>query len=294
MCAQNLEPEVKTLIDVFVEQIRSRYLNDDLDKHKHILYNDAFLKQIVLYPSSQSLMKKLCEISGLSEAQGSAAFVKGKSLILALCGSLKGPTLRDLSRLPNAFACAPASAPPFRQEYLGLDDSDDEGEGSQSAALHHASQASEAATQELELFLTKAHGKVSYDKVLDWWNDIGKADYPNLRLVALSVYGAFPSSAESEREFSTAGKDATAARSGLRPVFLRMLSYIALNSQRLRDLTKDDELIKKIEKLDAKARRNVKLGIEAMWALDEDDEPDAEGPPSNSVSEQPGAAPASD
>jgi hypothetical protein len=145
-------------------------------------------------------------------------------------------------------------------------------------------QASDAAREELARFITKDNfGKVSFDKALDWWAKNGKEDFPNLRLVALSVFGAFPSSAESEREFSTAGKDATASRSGLSPVFLRILSYLSLNSQRLREFTKDNELIKKIKQLDAKSktRRKIKLGIESMWAQDDDDQADPERLPND-------------
>ena len=138
------------------------------------------------------------------------------------------------------------------------------------------------AEEELARFITKNNfGKVSYEKVIDWWTTTGKKDFPNLKRVAFKVYGAFPSSAESEREFSTAGKDATAARSGLGPVFLHILSYLALNAQRLREFTKDDELIKQIKKLDSKARRDIKLGIEAIWALAGDDQPAPEAPPSD-------------
>ena len=159
-------------------------------------------------------------------------------------------------------------------------DSDDE-DGAQPAPVH-ASQASDAAQEELERFITKYNfGKVSHEKVIDWWTTTGKEDFPNLQLVAFAVYGAFPSSAESEREFSTAGKDATASRSGLSPVFLRILSYLSLNSQRLREFTKDDELIKKIKQLDPKTRRTIKLGIESMWAQEDDDEADPEGLPND-------------
>ena len=269
------------LVDVFSEQIRQCYLDEDLTKHKHILFHNAVLKQLVLYPNGQSLMGKLCGIAGARAEKGRAAFDKGTDLISELCGRLEGPTLRDLSQQPNALASAPARS--FRQDLLSasaldLEDSDDEGVAQ--PPLVHASQASDAAREELARFLAKDDfGKVSHENVLEWWTKKGEEDFPNLRLVALSVYGAFPSSAESEREFSTAGKDATASRSGLSPVFLRILSYISLNSQRLHDFTKDDELIKKIKALDAKTRRNIKLGIESMWAQDDDDAADPVGPP---------------
>jgi hypothetical protein len=274
---QDLAPEAQVLVDVFSEQIRQRYLDDDLSKHKHILFDNAVLKQLVLYPNGSSLMTKLSGIAGASAAQGRAAFDKGKDLILELCGRLEGPTLRVVSQQPNALASAPAPARSFHPD-LSLDDSGEEG-GAQPARVH-ASQASDAAREELARFLAKDDfAKIPHDKVLDWWTIIGKADYPNLRLVALSTYGAFPSSAEAEREFSTAGKDATASRSGLSPVFLRILSYLSLNSQRLRDITKDNELIKKIKQLDAKTRRDIKLGIESMWAQEDDDAADPVGPP---------------
>jgi hypothetical protein len=102
--------------------------------------------------------------------------------------------------------------------------------------------------------------------VLDWWmHDNAKNKYPNLRLVALAVFGTFPSSAESERQFSTAGKDATAARSRLKPAFLRILSYIALNSPRLREITKSDDLVKQIPVLAPKDRSSVVAEIEGMF-----------------------------
>jgi hypothetical protein len=88
------------------------------------------------------------------------------------------------------------------------------------------------------LFGAKTFGKVSYEKGLGWWADIGKTDFSNLKIIAFSVYGAFPSSAESEREFSTAGKDATAARSRLGPAFVHIISYLSLNAQRLREFTR--------------------------------------------------------
>lgn len=269
------------LVKVFSEQIRQRYLDEDLTKHKHILFHNAFLKQLVLCPNGASIMTKLCGIAGMSVEKGRAAFDTGKSLILELCDLLEGPTLRELSQQPNPLAPAPARS--FRSDPLSaysLDDSDDEDVRRPQPA--HASQKNDAAREELARFLTKDDfGKVLHDKVLEWWADIGKEHFPNLRLVAFAVYGAFPSSAESEREFSTAGKDATASRSGLSPVFLRILSYLSLNSQRLRDFTKDDEQIKKIKQLDAKTRRGIKLEIEAMWAHEEDDEADPDGPPAD-------------
>jgi hypothetical protein len=57
--------------------------------------------------------------------------------------------------------------------------------------------------------------------------------------------------------------------------------YLSFNAQRLREFTKDDELIKQIKKLDSKARRNIKLGIEAISVLEGDDEAAAEAPPSD-------------
>ena len=228
----------------------------------------------------------ISSLAGARPEQGRAFFDKGSQLISELCGRLEGPTLRELSQQPNLLASAPA-AHSFRSDPLSaysLDDSDDEpaedaGRGAQPA---HASRKNDAAREELARFLAKDDfGKVSHDKVLEWWANIGKKDFPNLQLVAFAVYGAFPSSAESEREFSTAGKDATASRSGLSPVFLRILSYLSLNSQRLRDFTKDDEQIKKIKQLDAKTRRSIKLAIESMWAQEDDDEVDPDGPPAD-------------
>jgi hypothetical protein len=64
-------------------------------------------------------------------------------------------------------------------------------------------------------------------------------------------------------------------------VFLHILSYVSLNSERLREFTKDDVLIKQIKKLKPEERRGIKLGIEAIWALEGDDEAAAEAPPSD-------------
>ena len=71
---------------------------------------------------------------------------------------------------------------------------------------------------------------------------------------AFAVFGVFPSSAESEREFSTAGKDATAT---LKPWVLRVLSFLALNSDRLLELTGSDTLWKTIPKLSPKPQRRA-------------------------------------
>ena len=279
---QDLEPESQTLVNVFSEQIRLRYIHEDLIKYKHILFNDATIKQLVLCPNGLRLMLKLCHLAGANVAKGREAFAKGKDMIMALCRRLEGPTLRDLGTQPNALTSATATVRPFRRGSLGeraLQDLHGEDEEPQA---EHASLASDAALQELERFLVKDDfGRVTHDQALGWWTVTGKADFPNLRLVALSLYGAFPSSAESEREFSTAGKDATASRSGLAPAFLRILSYLSLNSQRLREFTSDNELVKKIKKLDPKTQRDIKLGIEAMWAMEDDNEVDPDGHPSD-------------
>ena len=132
---QELEPEARVLVDVFSEQIRQRYLDEDLTKHKHILFHEAVLKQLVLYPNGASIMTKLGSITGASVEKGRAAFDKGKQLISELCDLLEGPTLRELSQ-QNLLASAPAHS--FRSDPLSvysLDDSDDEdaGRGTQPA-----------------------------------------------------------------------------------------------------------------------------------------------------------------
>ena len=78
------------LIDVFSEQIRQRYLDEDLTKHKHSLFHKATLKQMALFPNGSSLMAKLCGIAGARTEKGRAAFDKGKDLISELCGPSRG------------------------------------------------------------------------------------------------------------------------------------------------------------------------------------------------------------
>ena len=71
---------------------------------------------------------------------------------------------------------------------------------------------------------------------------------------------------------STAGKDATAARSQLSPVNLRVLSYLALNSKRLREVTRDDNSVKLIPELSKKQRLELIRGIERMTSDDKVEE----------------------
>jgi hypothetical protein len=110
--AQAFEPEAQVLVNVLSEQIRERYINLDPHKHKLLLFNDAVLKQIVLFPNGRSLMKKLGAIAGISDSETDDAFAKGMNLVSALCRRLKGPTLRDLGLLSLQPVSAPASARP--------------------------------------------------------------------------------------------------------------------------------------------------------------------------------------
>jgi len=142
------------------------------------------------------------------------------------------------------MSCALSSPAAAQQDYLDLDDlASDEDNDAPQVAEPIANTKSAAARCELEDFLNTSHMKVSLD---EFFKDAVKAKYPHLRLVVLAVLGAFLTSVESKREFSTAGKDATAARSALRPEIMRNLTYLALNAERLRDFTEDDERCKKI------------------------------------------------
>ena len=76
---------------------------------------------------------------------------------------------------------------------------------------------------------------------LQWWAE-HKETYPLLYVTAMSVFGAFPVSAEAERQFSTAGKDMTASRSGMSPVLLRMLTLLRLNIDTVNEATKGARL----------------------------------------------------
>jgi len=274
----DLEPETRKLIEVYAEELRSRCFEEDLAKMKHILFNPAFLKQIVLMANGLALLKKLCRMAHIAESQAISAFDNGKELVLEMCSRLTGESLR----------AAVAACPPASQErlaapggmYAALDD-DDEPEA---AALPnpplHPRMKDAAAKQELDHFLRAQLDKVRVNDASRWWDlELAKKEYPNLRLVAIAAYSAFPSSAESEREFSTAGKEATASRSSLRPAFLRILTFLCLNAQHLREVTKSDELIKTIPVLSPKECRAVQLKIEKMWAVDSDDEADVEPPP---------------
>jgi hypothetical protein len=271
------------VIDLFAEQIRSRYFHEDLELHKHILLNDAFLVQIVLSPNGEALFLKLCRMIGLTVAKAAAAFERGKTLVRKLCTRLGGESLllgRSAGAPPPLTAASPpvAAASDARPSASVLDYGALYDEPFDGAALLTAPSplASDAALQEFDTFSSTVHNRVTADKMIAWWRVDAKEKFPHLRFVALAVYGTFPSSAESEREFSTAGKDATAARSSLRPAMLRILSYLSLNAQHLREVTRSDELVKKIPILSPKARCAAELNIEKLWAADSDDEADIE------------------
>lgn len=265
---EDLEEESQILIEVLSDQIKERYLNTDPAQHKNILRNPAFLKQVVLAPNGFALLKKLFSMAEMPESQATAAFEEGKKLVTELCDRFRGN-----SRLESDAIIAPPALEPNKDgagpsnhlDYNFFDEVDQSEPDVDGGLPAQPRSAAQAAKDELDAFLSAKHCKVPVNKVFDWWYlDSVKTTYPHLRRVALAVFSTFPSSAASEREFSTAGKDATAARSQLSSVNLRVLSYLALNSKRLREVTRDDNSVKLIPELSKKQRLELILGIERM------------------------------
>lgn len=105
--------------------------------------------------------------------------------------------------------------------YLCSDDEDDDVDTEAEVQTTQS-----AASMELDHFL-KLHIAVSAETdIMVWWRDVGKQLFPNLALVARSVFGLTASSTSSERDFSAAGQTIVPRRSSLDPEHVDQLLVI--------------------------------------------------------------------
>ncbi|KAJ1630203.1 hypothetical protein T492DRAFT_840217 [Pavlovales sp. CCMP2436] len=81
---------------------------------------------------------------------------------------------------------------------------------------------------------------------------------------------------ESERQFSTTGKDLNGERSLLLPTNVRILSLLALNDEWLSNETATAKLCEHVPKLNTKEREMVIKQMEAMWKMSLEEEYEAQ------------------
>jgi len=246
--------------------MKKRFFNDDLSKKKNLLNDLSVLKQFAVAPGGHKLLTTLFILVGKTSADAEAAMQKGCRAIKDLCRKLKG-TIDPAAPTDPTDPLPPRPAAPLApasdlDDIFGLSALD--APATPAPATPAAKTKSRVATEEFDKFL-QAETNVAHTKdTLGYWTTDGKDKYPMLFIVVCSVFGAFGASSESERQFSTAGKDLVGNRSLLKPCIVRILSLIALNKQSLVQATATREACSKVPKLTQKERKKVLRAIEAV------------------------------
>lgn len=243
---QALAAPVRALTAELTKQLDQRFFNKDPASHKNLLLDPSVLRQLLLVPgASKHVIKKWAEVADDPTITPKRMLDEGVKSLHELFDRFD-PMLSvapAAAAAPSTSAVTAAPRPRARASLsfdYGPEDATDE---SSSAPTPAPESRSALARKELAAFIEIID--VSFikqgdlERVLPWWAE-HKQTYPLLYVTAMSVFGAFPVSAEAERQFSTAGKDMTASRSGMSPVLLRMLTLLRLNIDTVNEATKGD------------------------------------------------------
>ena len=242
MSPQELHDDVQKLAKIMCEQLESRFFSTALEKQstKNLMYSIPVLRTLLLTPGGKkTIIPEMCDALGIDPAP---VIDRATKAVEQLCDKLaSAPTaaLNPKDRLQPQPVPAPVPqqhAQPRQLSFLANKRPTQQSQHVPTAGAP-ADALSTRARADLMVFSEMDHAAIDAPAALRWWLSEGKKMYPELYLVACSVFGAFPVSAEAERQFSTAGKIMTPARAMLDPVWLRINSFIRLNMNMVVDAT---------------------------------------------------------